>query len=238
MKRMMSIPVFLTALVLQGQNLLKNPSFEIQSEQDSAMPESWTVIKRGSFEDTHSMNGKLVFSGKRSAQIDNTLSATAKATLIWSQGNFGEALKKIPVGTDLEFSVRAAAVEKPCTVRIYFESLQAKKTYLKAAGLQPGKWTEITVKFKKLDVNYGAPYVCLQLLGNGRAVFDCAYLGPAGKNPWKTVRSKELVVNGNAENLDEQNNPSGWKIIKKRQRHGGNHDSRRIGGETGIPSQL
>ncbi len=215
MKLLMSITVFLTVLVLQGQNLLKNPSFEIQSEQDSALPESWTVIKRGSFEATHSLNGEKAFSGKRSVQLDNALPATAKATLIWSQGNFGEALKKIPVGTDLEFSARAAAVEKPCTVRIYFESLQAKKTYLKAARLQPGKWTGITVKFKKLDVNYGAPYVCLQLMGNGRAVFDCAYLGPAGKNPWKTIRSKELIVNGNAEKLDGKNDPAGWTIIRK-----------------------
>ncbi|MBR4664748.1 MAG: hypothetical protein IKO93_12820 [Lentisphaeria bacterium] len=215
MKQLMSIIVFLAVLVLQGQNLLKNPSFEIQSEQDSAMPENWTVIKRGSFETTHSLNGKQAFSGKRSVQIDNSLPATEKATLIWTQGNFGDALKKIPAGTDLEFSVRAAAVEKPCKVRIYFESLQAKKTYLKAAGLQPGKWTEIAVKFKKLDVNYGAPYVCLQLVGNGRAVFDCAYLGPAGKSPWKTVRSKELIVNGNAEDLDGKNGPAGWTPIKK-----------------------
>ena len=215
MKPLMSITVFLAVLVLQGQNLLKNPSFEIQSEQDSAMPENWTVIRRGSFEATHSLNGSQAFSGKRSAQIDNALPATAKATLIWSQGNFGEVLKKIPVGTDLEFSVRAAAVEKPCSARIYFESLQAKKTYLKAARLQPGKWTEITVKFKKLDVNYGAPYVCLQLMGNGRAVFDCAYLGPAGKNPWKTVQPKEMVYNGNAEYLDEKNKPLGWYVIKK-----------------------
>ena len=118
MKYAVCVCFFLVMLLVQGQNMLKNPSFEIQSEQDSAMPESWTVIKRGSFEATHTLNGSQAFSGKRSAQIDNALPATAKATLIWSQGNFGEALKKIPVGTDLEFSVRAAAVEKPCSVRI------------------------------------------------------------------------------------------------------------------------
>ena len=76
---------------------------------------------------THSLNEKLAFSGKRSVQNDNALPATAQATLIWSQSNFGEELIKIPVGTDLEFSVRATAVEKPSSACIYFESLQAKK---------------------------------------------------------------------------------------------------------------
>ena len=61
---------------------------------------------------THSLNEKLAFSGKRSVQNDNALPATAQATLIWSQSYFGEELKKIPVGTELEFSVRASADEQ------------------------------------------------------------------------------------------------------------------------------
>ena len=47
MKQVIGAIVFLTLLAMQAQNLLRNPSFEIQSEQESAMPEGWTVIKRG-----------------------------------------------------------------------------------------------------------------------------------------------------------------------------------------------
>ena len=214
MKYAVCVCFFSMMFLVQGQNMLKNPSFEIQSEQNSSQPESWSIIKHGSFEPTHLLEEKLVFSGKRSVRIDNTLAATEKATLIWMQSNLGEILKTIPPGTDLEFSVRAAAVEKPCSARIYFESIRAKITCLNNARLTPGRWTEIIVRFKKKDIDYGAPYVCLQLLGRGSAVFDCAYLGPAGKNPWKTVQPKEMVYNGNAEYLDGKNKPLGWFVIK------------------------
>ena len=214
MKYAVCVCFFSMMFLVQGQNMLKNPSFEIQSEQNSSQPESWSIIKHGSFEPTHLLEEKLVFSGKRSIRIDNTLAATEKATLIWMQSNLGEILKTIPPGTDLEFSVRATAVKTPCSARIYFESIRAKITCLNNARLTPGRWTEIIVRFKKKDIDYGAPYVCLQLLGRGSAVFDCAYLGPAGKNPWKAVQPKEMVYNGNAEYLDGKNKPLGWFVIK------------------------
>lgn len=202
---------------LSGQNILENPSFEIQSESDSSMPESWSVLKKGSFEKTHSLESKLAFSGKRSARIDNLHEATAKATLIWMQKNLGEKLKRFQPGTELEFAVMVQAVDKPARIQIYFEAMKAKKLYLKTENLFPGKWTRVSVRFPKLDVDYGSPYICLKLVGNGSAVFDAAYLGPAGKNPYANViPGGELVYNGKAEYRNGKGNPFGWFVLRRK----------------------
>ena len=83
----------------------------------------------------------------------------------------------------MEFSVYARAVSGTARVRIYFEALKARKTVLRDFNVSADKWTEISVKFTKEDVDYGLPYVCMGLLRGG-VLFDCAFFGAAGKNKY------------------------------------------------------
>ena len=201
-------------LSLFGQNILENPSFEVTRENDPTVPEGWVVLKKGSFEKTHKMEDKLVFSGKKAVRIDNLQEATAPANLMWLQ-YIKEKLSQYQAGTELEFSVMAQAVDKMAQVQIYLESMAARKCYIKAEKLFPGKWTKVSVRFQKENVDYGSPYICLKLIGNGSVVFDGAYLGPVGKNPYTVNASPDLVYNGNAEKLDEKGQPFGWYVINR-----------------------
>lgn len=197
-------------------NLLKNPSFEIQQEQRSDMPESWTIIKKGTFEETNALEEKVFFAGKRAVSISNPNPKLKKAVMLWSQGSFGEEFKKIAPGTNVEFSVMATAVDAPCTARIYFESIKSRQTHIKSARLVPGKWTKISVNFKKRDLNYISPSVYIQLMGNGKAVFDCAYLGDAAKNPYSATAAKNILINGGgAEGAQAGVPPFGWRVLKR-----------------------
>ena len=109
MKRAMSILLLLMLNGICQANLLKNPSFEVQEEQNSSMPEFWTIIKKGTFEESNALEEKIVFVGKRAVSIHNENPALQKAILLWSQGGFGEKFNKIAPGTDVEFSVMATA---------------------------------------------------------------------------------------------------------------------------------
>ena len=216
MKKIIVALLLMASNCIVWANLLKNPSFEIQREQNSDMPESWEVLKKGTFEDSHSVVENVVFSGKKAVVMTSRNPKLQKAVLLWVQGNFGEQFKKIAPGTEIEYSVMATAVDAPCTARIYFESNKARKTYIKAAKLIPGKWTKISVKFKKLDMEYPSPNVYIQLMGNGQAAFDCAYLGKAGENPFKiTDDMKSLINGGDAEVSSAQALPVGWRILKR-----------------------
>ena len=212
----MSVLLLLALHGICWANLLKNPSFEVQQEQNSSMPEFWSVIKKGTFEEANALEEKIVFAGKRAISIRNENPKLQKAVLLWCQGGFGEKFNKIAPGTDVEFSVMATAVDKPCNVKIYFESIKSRKTHAAKAKVVPGKWSKISVKFKKLDMNYTAPNVYLQLNGNGKVVFDCAYLGDAAKNPYSPAAGNTSYINGgDAEGPEPGVPPFGWSILKR-----------------------
>ena len=215
MKKIVMFAVLFQACISWG-NLLINPSFEIQKETNSAMPESWNIVKKGTFESTNTYEEKVVFSGKRAVAISNIEPRLKKAVILWSQAGFGDKFKAIPAGANVEFSVMATAIDAPCTVRIYFESIKSRKTHIKVARLLPGKWSKVAVNFKKLDMNYSAPGVYIQLVGNGRAVFDCAYLGETDKNPYKLAdQNYSLIVGGDAEIKAPGTAPYGWKVLNR-----------------------
>ena len=65
MKKIIVALLLMASNCIVWANLLKNPSFEIQREQNSDMPESWEVLKKGTFEDSHSVVENVVFSGKK-----------------------------------------------------------------------------------------------------------------------------------------------------------------------------
>lgn len=216
MKKIMSILLLLMLNGICWANLLKNPSFEIQQEANSSMPESWSVIKKGTFETSHESEEKIVFSGKRAISIHNPNPKLKKAVLLWCQNGFGEQFKKIPAGTLVEYSVMATAVDKPCNVKIYFESIKFRKTHTARARVVPGKWSKISVKFKKQDMVYISPNVYIQLTGNGKAVFDCAYLGDAAKNPYSPAAGNTSYISGgDAEGPEPGVPPFGWSILKR-----------------------
>lgn len=105
---------------------------------------------------------------------------TKGVTLLYLQ-SLKQKLNAVPAGTEMEFSVYARAVSGTARARIYFESIKARKTVLRDFNISADKWTKLTVKFTKEDVNYGLPYVCIGLLRGG-VLFDGAYFGEAGKN--------------------------------------------------------
>ncbi len=212
MSKILCAVLTLAAWTAVGQNLLENPSFEIPKKQNSAVPEAWEGYP-GAAARAFRLENKLVLDGKNAARIDGAESPAAAP--VWMQKNLGEKLKAFKPGTELELSVMATADGAPAKVRLYLESIKAKKCFITAKDVLPGRWTPVTVRFKTGDMNCIDAYVCLQLQGKGSVVFDCAYLGPAGKNPWnKTEKVMEFVSNGGAEHLDPKGLPVGWHIIK------------------------
>ncbi|OQA87396.1 MAG: hypothetical protein BWY31_00765 [Lentisphaerae bacterium ADurb.Bin242] len=217
--RLTTLLLLLFVLPAGGRNILENPSFEVQEERNSALPEHWSVIKRGSFEPTHRLEETLALDGKHAARIDNRNPSCEKASLLWMQANLGAKLKKFQPGTKIEYSVYAFAVDSPATARMYFESLAAKKCFLKTEKLSPGKWKKISGTFTLEDLDYGTPYVCLQLIGNGSVVFDRAYLGPVQSSSEPEVivpPDANRVRNGGAEKLDAKTGlPEFWKVLRR-----------------------
>lgn len=213
MKKIIVMLLFAALTPVFAQNLLNNSSFENIDEQKN-IPASWTIIKRGSFEDTHSFNDKIALDGKTSAAIVNNSGITKGVTLLYMQ-TLGQKINALSVGTEVEFSVFARAVSNTAKVRVYFEAMKAKKLVIRNVNVSADKWTKITMKFTKEDIDYGNPYVCLQLLSGKDVVFDCAYLGVAGKNPYAELgKSDNLISNGGFEVI-QNNLPLNWSILNK-----------------------
>ena len=84
MNKTMSILLLLMLNGICWANLLKNPSFEVQQEQNSSMPEFWSVIKKGTFEESNALEEKIVFAGKRAVSIRNENPALQKADTAWN----------------------------------------------------------------------------------------------------------------------------------------------------------
>lgn len=208
------IAFFMAALSVYGSNLLQNSSFE-KIDESKNIPESWGIVKRGILHDTHSVESSVALDGKNSARIENPTNITKGASLIWMQSNLGEKLNAIAPGTDMEFSVYIRAIEKNATARVYFEAMKAKKLYLRDVKCSADKWTKVIMRFTKEDVNYGSPYVCLQLLNGKGILFDCAYFGPVGKNPWAAkIDGENFIVNGNIEAVKGSVVDS-WNVIDR-----------------------
>lgn len=196
-----------------SQNLLDNSSFETIDEKKN-IPASWSVIKRGLIEDTHSFDNTLAKDGKNSAKIENNSGMTKGVTLLYLQ-SLGQKFNTVPAGTEIELSVYARAISNTARVRVYFESIKGKKLVLRDFEVYEGKWTKFSVKFKKEDVDYGAPYVCLGLLSGNGVIFDCAYLGAAGANQYAALNIVDnLIYNGDFEKVKDSM-PISWNIINK-----------------------
>ncbi len=208
------IPLLVGAILpLCAQNLLQNSSFETVNAQKNT-PEAWSVIKRGIFDNTHSFDAATALDGKNSARIVNNSGMTKGVTLLYLQ-NLGQKFNAVPAGTEMELSVYARAVSDIARVRVYFESIKGKKLVLRDFEVYEGKWTKFSVKFKKEDVDYGSPYVCLGLLSGAGVMFDCAYLGEAGANPYANLNiADNLIYNGDFEKV-KNSMPISWNIINK-----------------------
>ena len=215
MKKLTIMLFISTLLPLCAQNLLENSSFETINEQKN-IPASWSVIKRGLFENTHSFNNTISLDGKNSASIINNSGMTQGVTLLYMQG-LGQKINQLKPGTALEFSVYARAISGSARARMYFESLKSKKTFLRDVNVSDEKWSKISLRFTKEDIDYGAPYVCLGLVRGSGIVFDCAYLGTASDNPYsKLLAAEDLVSNGSFEKT-KNNMPLNWNILNRTQ---------------------
>ena len=213
MKKIIVMLLFAAFMPVFAQNLLDNSSFESIDEQKN-IPSSWAVVKRGSFEDTHSFNDKIALDGKNSASIVNNSGITKGVTLLYMQ-TLKQKINALPVGTEVEFSVFARAVSNTAQVRVYFEAMKAKKLVIRNVNVSADKWTKITMNFTKEDVDYGNPYVCLQLLSGNDVVFDCAYLGEAGKNPYAELGKVDNFISNGGFEVIQNNLPLNWAIINK-----------------------
>ena len=214
MKKILSALLCVLTLSIFADNLFENPSFEIQREAQSSRPETWNAWSEKKLgTETYSFEEKIVFSGKRAVRIDHK-NNTGMA--LWMHSNLGAKLKKIPAGTEMELSVMARAVSGNPAARVYLESPKAKRLFIKNERVNPDEWTKISVRFKIEDIDYGAPYVCLAIAGAGSIVYDCAYLGVAGKNPYKLFDgSDNLIRNGSAEEVSAKNNPLSWSVFNR-----------------------
>ena len=214
MKKIASMLMFAVCTLLTAQNLLENPSFEIQSEKQSSRPEVWSAwSEKVVGADTYSFEEKTVFSGKRALRIDHKRTG---GMALWMHSHLGAKLKKLPVGTEMELSVFARAASGSATARVYLESPKAKKLYISTQKVNSDEWTKIVVRFKIEDVDYGAPYLCLAAIGKGSIIYDCAYLGPAGKNPWSLYsKNNDLILNGNLDETAANGIPKYWRVFNR-----------------------
>ena len=212
MKKILSFIFCSLAVSLFASNLLENPSFEIQKEAQSNRPETWSALNEKNLPDTYSFEEKEVFNGKRAVKISNKTNKLA----LWMQSHLGAKLKKLPVGTEMELSAFVRSVDTDATARIYLESFKAKRLFITTSKVSPDEWTKLSVRFKIEDIDYGAPYVCLALVGKGTLVYDCAYLGPVGKNPWKLHASTDdFIANPSIEKNGRNGSPLNWSILNR-----------------------
>ena len=167
MKKIISFLICLLTVQLFASNLLENSSFEIQREANSARPETWTALNEKNLPDTYSFEEKDVFSGKRAVKISNKSGKLA----LWMHSHLGAKLKKLPSGTEMELSAFVRSVKGSATARIYLESFKAKRLFITTQKIaEEDGWSKISVRFKTEDIDYGAPYVCLAIVGSGTLV--------------------------------------------------------------------
>lgn len=220
------VPMLLSAAIpLCAQNLLENSSFETVNEQKN-VPASWSVVKRGIIDNTHSSETAAALDGKTSAKIVNNTGITKGISLLYLQ-SLRNKLNAVPAGTKMELSVYARAVSGNARIRVYLEAPAAKKLHLRDMNVTADKWRKLTIPFTKVDANYGSPYVCLGLLQGQNVIFDCAYLGPEGKNPYASISTvSDLVYNGGFEQV-KGNMPANWKVL----------DAAKCGGKAEVVSE-
>lgn len=212
MKKIISLLLLLTASAVFASNLLENSSFEIQQEIRSSRPESWTALNEKNLPDTYSFEEKTVFNGKRAVKISNKSGKMA----LWIHSHLGEKLKKLPVGTEMELAAFVRSEGGDARARIYLESFKAKRLFINTQKVTPDGWTKISVRFKTEKIDYGSPYVCLAIVGKGTLIYDCAYLGPAGKNPWKmNMDSDNFIANPSMEKLGKNGRVLNWRILNR-----------------------
>ncbi|MBO4344385.1 MAG: hypothetical protein J5833_01440 [Victivallales bacterium] len=202
----------LSALAAFAQNLIRNPSFE--ELNNDGMPKEWSVLNPKKIADSHTVMKDNARDEKTSVKLANVNPDDPEAQLIWQQYVSQVKFAECKPGTQLELSVFAYAADKPAKARIYLESIKANKTHLTERTLPANKWEKLSIRFAKADVEYTSPYVCLQLLGKGSVIFDCAYLGPVGENKWTSVsfNNGNFVINGSAE---EPLEGTGWGVINR-----------------------
>ena len=213
MKKIISFLICLLTVQLFASNLLENSSFEIQREANSARPETWTALNEKNLPDTYSFEEKDVFSGKRAVKISNKSGKLA----LWMHSHLGAKLKKLPSGTEMELSAFVRSVKGSATARIYLESFKAKRLFITTQKIaEEDGWSKISVRFKTEDIDYGAPYVCLAIVGSGTLVYDCAYLGPVGKNPWKIQTAADnFILNSSMEKVSANGQVQNWSILNR-----------------------
>ncbi len=213
MKRRIATALAMAAVAAFAQNLVRNPSFE-ELNKDDAMPKEWQVLNPKNIVNSHTVVKDNARDEKTSVRISSANPDDNGAQLIWQQYISKVKFAEFKAGTQLELSVFAYAVDKPARGRFYFESMKARKTHIAEQILPANKWVKLGTRFTVEDVEYTNPYVCLQLLGNGDIIFDCAYLGPAGENKWTALafNNGNFVFNGGAE---EEIAGTGWGIIQR-----------------------
>ena len=212
MKRVFVCFGLLFGSLLAAQNLLENPSFEQVRENMPSRPAVWSTWGEKTVgENTYSIEEKNVFAGKRALRI-NHKRTTSMA--LWMHSNLGAKLKAVPAGTEMELSVFARAAKGTANSRVYLEAIKAKRLFISNTKVDDESWTKIVVRFKKENLDYGSPYVCLAVAGQGDIIYDCAYLGEAGKNPYKIYETSEnFIVNGNLDKTGKDGTPLHWRIF-------------------------
>ena len=148
MKKILLLVFSLVVSAVFADNLLKNPSFEIQKEAQSNRPETWTCLNEKNLPDTYSFEEKEVFNGKRAVKISNKTTKLA----LWMQSHLGAELKKIPAGTEMELSAFVRSVDNDAVARIYLEALKAKRLFITTSKVSPDSWTKLSVRFKIEDI--------------------------------------------------------------------------------------
>ena len=212
MKKRITFALALSAMAAFAQNLLVNPSFEELTAD--GLPQGWNILRNNAADAALVSEKETAFDGKLAVRIENKGENADKSQLIWIQSGFEDKMKQLATGTTMEVSVMAYAVDKPAMGRIYMESIKAHRCYIIEKTIAPGKWQKLSQRFAIEDVDYANPYVCIQLLGNGNIIFDGAYLGPVGENPWTLVKpdNGNFVLNGSAEEPIEG---GFWNIINR-----------------------
>ena len=213
MKKIMTLILVTFATFLGAQNLIVNSSFEsINSEKN--IPNNWSVIKKGLFDETHSFSTTTKLEGKNAAQIVNNTGLTQGVSLYYLQ-NLGTKFNGLKANTKVEFSGYVRSTNGTSIARVYFESLKGKKLVLKDLEVFNDRWTKFSLFFTKEDLDYGIPYICLGLLRGNGVLFDGIYLGKENGNPYAKINVMDnFIYNGNFE-IVKNSLPVKWQILNR-----------------------
>jgi len=197
MKRWLSFTLCLGMLCggqLMAQNLLRNGSFELQQERKE-IPEEWATLNNVPKTTLQRQEKIIVKDGQTAVYTENRDPGSSRGITHWIQRDLKQALDPLPEGTPMELSVYAYPLETACAVHLFFESPTSQSSSAENyfRGLKPGTWHKLKIEFPLKKGDFSVSHVCLQLFGNGAIVFDCAYLGEKGKNPYDTAGAKSPV---------------------------------------------